>query len=90
MTYLSVLNYVLVLFFGVFLAFFFADIKVSIHRKDSIVILCTLASLQVIIYFIFGDIFLFKSYPHIYFAPPESGWEPLCHSFGIMILMFLI
>lgn len=63
MQYLIVINFGFVLFFGIALSLSFADIKFRNNKSQYTTIFFAFGILQMIAYFIFGDEFLFKSYP---------------------------
>jgi hypothetical protein len=69
MNYLNVINFAFVLFFGISLTLSFAGVEVRNHKNHFVLIFCTLGILQIIAYFTFGDMFLFKSYPLLTHLP---------------------
>lgn len=69
MYYLNVINFGFVLFFGIVLALSFANIEIKKHRKQYALIFSAFGILQMVTYFIFGEKFLFKSYPFLTHLP---------------------
>lgn len=69
MAYLSSINFIFVLFFGIALSLSFADISIRKHPMDYIVIFCGFGILQGIVYLTLGTEVLFKSYPILTHLP---------------------
>jgi hypothetical protein len=69
MYHVNVINFSFVFFFGFVLSISFADIESKNNKMQYALILCVLGSIQIIAYLIFGEIFLFKSYPFLMHLP---------------------
>lgn len=69
MHYLSIINFSFVLFFGITLSLSFADIEAKKNPKQYALVFFTFGMVQLLTYFIFGEGFLFKSYPFLIHFP---------------------
>ncbi|HHW22601.1 MAG TPA: hypothetical protein GXX26_06935 [Clostridiaceae bacterium] len=69
MQHLRILNYGLVLIFGVALSLSFSGISFTKKKKDYFIILGLFGSVQIIGYFLIGEELLFKSYPLLIHLP---------------------
>lgn len=66
---LSILNYFFVLMFGLILSLSFADISIKRNLKSFVFVGMGFAVLQLIIYLLFGERYLYKSYPFVTHIP---------------------
>ena len=69
MNHLNIINFGVVLFFGIALSLSFADIESKNNKKQYALTFCAFGILQIIAYFLLGDEFLFKSYPFLTHFP---------------------
>lgn len=69
MNHLNVINFGFVLFFGIVLTLSFADIESKNNKKQYILIFFAFGIIQLIAFFVFGEDFLFKSYPFLTHLP---------------------
>lgn len=66
---LSILNYIFVLMFGLILSFSFADISFKRNLKSFVFFAMGFGIIQFLVYLLWGEEFLYKSYPFVTHIP---------------------
>lgn len=69
MDYLKIINFGFVLLFGVTLSLSFSDMKMKGDFKQYLLVFSSLGIIQIIVYYFFGDNFLYKAYPLLTHLP---------------------
>ena len=69
MQYLSIINFGFVLFFGISLSLSFAGVKLKENHKQYALVFIGFGMIQISVYFILGEKFLFSSYPLLTHIP---------------------